>query len=128
MKNKEIDNYIQKYPKNAVDVLEKIRQLIREVVPDAVEVMSYGIPTFDLAGKHLVHFGAFKNHISFFPTSSPIPVFKKELKNYKTSKGTIQFPLNEKIPYDLIRRIVIFRVKEVTSQKENLKKYSSNRI
>ncbi len=78
--------------------------------------MSYRIPTFDLNGRHLVHFAAFKKHIGFFPTSSPIPVFKDELAGYKTSKGTIQFPLDKSIPYGLIKKITAFRVKEVTGQ------------
>ncbi len=80
--------------------------------PGAEETIAYGIPTFRLNG-NLVHFGAFKDHISFFPTSSPIPAFKKELAPYKQSKGTIQFPLGQPIPFGLVKKIVKFRVAEM---------------
>ena len=85
-----VDEYIELYPKNVKKILEKIWKTIKEIVPDAVETISYRIPTFKLKG-NLVHFGAFKKHISFFPTSSPIREFKKELKKYEISKGTIKF-------------------------------------
>ena len=115
MKNQSIiDDYIKKYPKDIQKTLNDFRKIIRKLAPTSEESISYGIPTFDLNGKHLVHFAAFKNHIGFFPTSSPIPVFKKELAGYKTSKGTIQFPLDQPIPFDLVKKIVEFRVKEVS--------------
>jgi uncharacterized protein YdhG (YjbR/CyaY superfamily) len=114
---KTIDEFIHSFPKDVQTILERIRQAIQKAAPEATETMSYGIPTFDLNGKHLVHFAGFAKHISFFPTPSPIPVFKKELAGYKTSKGTIQFPLDKPIPFDLIKRIVIFRVKEVEKKK-----------
>ncbi len=112
-----VDRYIQKYPKEVQSQLQAIREVIRSVIPGGVERISYGIPTVDLFGKHVVHFAGFKNHISFFPTPSPIPVFQKALARYKTSKGAIQFPLDKPIPYDLIRRITEFRVREITSIK-----------
>lgn len=111
-----IDEYIKKFPKDTQAVLEKIRQTIRKAAPKAVETVSYGIPTFDLYGKHLIHFAGFKNHTSLFPTTSPIVVFKKELSGFKTSRGTIQFPLDEPVPYALIRRITLFRIKELTAK------------
>lgn len=110
---KKIDEFIAGFPKDTQAVLEKLRATIKKIAPKATETISYGIPTFDIDENHLVHFAAFKKHISFFPTSSPIPVFKKELAQYKTSKGTIQFPLGQKIPYDLIKQITAFRVKEI---------------
>ncbi len=113
IKSGPLDEYIARYPKDVQVILKKIRSLIKKVAPQAEETISYGMPTFDMDGKHLVHFATFKNHVGFFPTPSPIVAFKKELAAFKTSKGTIQFPLDEPIPYDLIRRITIFRVKEV---------------
>lgn len=110
-----VDQYIQKYPGTVQSRLREIREIIRSVVPGGVERISYGIPTVDLFGKHVVHYAGFKNHISFFPTPSPIPVFQKALARYKTSKGTIQFPADAPIPRDLIRRIVEYRVREITS-------------
>lgn len=113
-----VDEYIAKYPKDIQDLLEKLRKVIRESAPRAEEAISYQIPTFKLYGRNLVHYGAFKDHIAFFPTSSGREVFKKELSRYKGGKGTIQFPLGEPIPYGLVRKIVKFRVKE----EENLAK------
>lgn len=108
-----IDNYINTFPQDVQVILQKIRSTIQALVPNATEVISYGIPTFDLNGKHLIHYAAFKKHIGFFPTSSPIPAFQEELTKYKTSKGTIQFPLDSDIPYGLIKKIVKFRVNEI---------------
>ncbi len=109
---KGIDEYIEKYPKNIQVILQKIRVTINRAAPDAKEVISYQIPTFKLGG-NLVHFAAFTEHISFFPTSSGVAKFKKELEGYETSKGTIRFPLEKPIPYGLISKITKFRVKEV---------------
>lgn len=111
--SKTIDEFIDSFPEDVRAILERVRQAIQTAAPGAIETMSYGIPTFDLNGKHLVHFAAFKEHISFFPTPSPIPVFKKELTGYKTSKGTIQFQISKPIPFGLIKKITAFRVKEV---------------
>ena len=85
--------------------------------PDAQEAISYGIPTFKLHG-NLVHFAAFKTHISFFPMSSPMEAFKEEVAEYKTGPGTLQFPLDEPLPLELIRRIVQYRVKEKQARKK----------
>jgi len=106
-----IDEYIAQFPGRIQNLLQKIRRTIRESAPEAQEAISYRIPTFKLNG-NLVHFAAFKDHISFFPTSSGIVAFKKELSGYKTSKGTIHFPLDRPIPFDLVRKIVKFRVQE----------------
>lgn len=110
---KAIDEYINSYPIDTQNILKKIRSILKNIIPEAVETISYGIPTFDINNKHVVHFGGFKTHVSIFPTSSPIPVFKKELKPYKTSKGAIQFSLDKDIPYELIERIVKYRIKEL---------------
>ena len=106
-----IDEYIIKFPPNVQNILQKIRQLIKDLAPKAKETISYQIPTFKLNG-NLVHFAAYKNHIGFYPTSSAIKEFKKELAIYKLGKGTIQFPINQPIPYDLIKKIVKFRINE----------------
>ncbi len=114
---KTIDEYIAQFPENVRVVLEKLRQVIRESAPRAEETMSYGIPTFDLNGRHLAHFGAYKNHVGFYPTSSGIEAFKRELSSFRTSRGTVQFPLDKPIPFDLVKKIVKYRVKENTSRK-----------
>lgn len=108
-----IDEYIKTFPNDVQSVLEKTRQTIRKAAPGAVEAISYQIPTFKLNDKNLVHFAAFKNHIGFYPTPFGIEAFKKELSQYKVAKGSVQFPLNRPIPYDLLEKIVIFRSKEI---------------
>ena len=108
---KTIDQYIATFPTEVQEILQKIRHTIKQSAPSATEAISYQIPTFKLSG-NLVHFGAFKHHISFFPSSSPIPVFAQELAPYETSKGTIKFPIGQPIPYTLIQKIVAFRVQE----------------
>ncbi len=112
MKNfKTIDSYIKTFPGDVEELLQKIRITIRKAAPKAEEAIKYGIPTFVLNG-NLVHFGGFKNHIGFFPGPSGVKQFTTELKKYKTSKGTIQFQLDQAIPFTLIAKIVKFRVKE----------------
>lgn len=108
---KDIDEYIAGFPKDVQEILEKIRKTVRQAAPEAEETISYQIPTFTLKG-NLVHFAAFKKHIGLYPTSSGIEKFKNELSAYKGAKGSVQFPLDKPIPYDLIRGIVTFRVKE----------------
>jgi uncharacterized protein YdhG (YjbR/CyaY superfamily) len=108
---KNIDEYIAGFPKDVQEILEKIRMTIREAAPDAEEAIKYQIPTFTLKG-NLVHFAAFKKHIGFYPAPRGIEEFKDELSVYKGAKGSVQFPLGEPIPYDLISRIVKFRVSD----------------
>lgn len=105
-----IDEYIAEFPPETRRKLEEIRALIRETAPEATETMSYAIPTFDLNGKHLVHFAGYARHIGFYPTASGIAAFESELKEYKRSTGAVQFPLDRPLPRNLIRRIVEFRV------------------
>lgn len=106
-----IDEYIEGFPADVQKILRKIRAIIRKAAPDAEEAIKYQIPTFVLNG-NLVHFAAFKSHIGLYPTPDGIEQFKDELKPYKTAKGSIQFPLDRPIPYDLITRIVKYRVAE----------------
>jgi uncharacterized protein YdhG (YjbR/CyaY superfamily) len=106
-----IDEYIAGFPGNVRKVLEKLRKTIRSAAPNAQETISYQIPAFTLNG-HLVYFAAWKEHIGFYPASTGIEKFKKELSPYEMSKGTIRFRLDEPIPFDLISRIVKFRVEQ----------------
>jgi uncharacterized protein YdhG (YjbR/CyaY superfamily) len=106
-----IDEYINSFPRNIQVFLEDIRQTIGTAAPDATETISYQIPTFKLNG-NLVHFAAYKNHIGFYAAPSGIEAFKRELSPYKWSKGAVQFPLDRPIPLDLVKKIVVFRVKE----------------
>ena len=106
-----IDEYIKTFPEDVQRVLEKVRQTIRKAAPEATEAISYQMPTFKLNG-NLVHFAAFKNHIGFYPIPSGIEAFREELSPYIRGKGTIQFPLDRPIPYGLLEKVVLFRVKE----------------
>lgn len=107
-----IDEYIADFPKETQEILQKIRDAIKNLVPEAEETISYAIPTFKLRNVSLVHFAAFKNHIGFYATPTGHVEFKDELSNYKQGKGSVQFPLDKPMPFDLIKRIVEFRVKE----------------
>lgn len=108
---KDIDEYIASFPPNVQKILRKVRRTIHEAAPQAKEAMKYGLPTFILNG-NLVHFGAFQRHIGFYPTPTGIERFKSELEKYPSAKGSVQFPLDQPIPYDLISEIVRFRVQE----------------
>ncbi len=112
-----IDQYISQFPSDMQAKLQKLREVIRNAAPNATETIKYRMPTFVLNG-NLVHFAAFKNHIGFFPTPSAINAFKDETSQYATSKGTIQFPSDKPIPFDLVRKIVEFRVKENLSKRK----------
>lgn len=106
-----IDEYIASFSPDVRHILSEVRSAVRRAAPDATEKISYGMPTLDYNG-NLVHFAAFKQHIGFFPTPRGITAFDKELAGYKTSKGGVQFPLDQPLPLDLIARIVKFRVGE----------------
>ena len=108
----DIDSYIASFPHNVQEKLEEIRTTIHRLAPDATEAIKYAILTFIWKGKNLVHFAAFKNHIGFYPAPSGISAFKKELAPYKQGKGSVQFPLDAKLPLVLIRRIAAFRLEE----------------
>ena len=111
MKYNNIDEYINLYDGDIKDKLNEIRNTIKGVAKDSKEVISYNMPAFKM-NKVLVYFAANKNHIGFYPTPSAIIKFSKELKDYKTSKGAIQFPLDKPLPIELIKKIVEFRIKE----------------
>ncbi|MEI6462423.1 MAG: DUF1801 domain-containing protein [bacterium] len=107
-----IDEYISQFRPEVKKLLTEVRNAIKEVAPEATECISYGMPAFR-QGKVLVYFAAYDSHIGFYPTSSGISNFKEELKEYKTSKGTVQFPLDKPLPIELIKKITKFRVNEV---------------
>lgn len=108
---KNIDEYIAGFPQDVQEILEEIRATIRQAAPDAEETISYQMPTFRLKG-NLVHFAAFKNHIGFYPTPTGTERFQKEISVYEGGKGSVRFPLDKPIPFDLISEIVTFRVRE----------------
>lgn len=108
---KNIDEYIANFPPEVQEKLETIRATIRKAAPKAEEAISYMIPTFKLHG-NLVHFAAYKNHIGFYPGAGGIAAFQEELAGYETSKGTVQFPLDKRLPLTLITKIVKFRVQQ----------------
>jgi uncharacterized protein YdhG (YjbR/CyaY superfamily) len=118
----DIDEYIAGFSPEIRKKLTEIRAIIKKAAPDAEEKISYNMPAFAQNGI-LVYFAAFKNHIGFFPTASPIQIFKEDLKEYKWSKGTIQFPLDRPLPSDLISRIVNFKVNE-NKEKAKSKKHA----
>jgi uncharacterized protein YdhG (YjbR/CyaY superfamily) len=111
-----IDEYIAAFPADVQTILKKIRKIIQKAAPNATEAIAYQMPTFKLNG-NLVHFAAYRHHIGFYPTPSAIEAFKEEFSPYKGSKGAVQFPLDKPIPFELIKRVVIFRVKESSMKK-----------
>lgn len=118
----DINEYISEFPDEIKAVLEQIRETIQQAAPGAKEAIRYGMPTFVLNG-NLVHFAAYKNHIGFYPAPSGIDEFIEELAVYRTGKGTIQFPINQPIPFNLVKKVVEFRVKEnLEKQKRKVKK------
>ena len=118
--NNTIDEYISGFPDDIQTLLQQIRVTIREAAPEAEEAIKYAMPTFVLNG-NLVHFAAFKHHIGFYPVPSGIEEFKKELSVYKGAKGSVQFPLDQPMPLELITKIVKFRMSE------NMKKGKTKR-
>lgn len=123
---KNIDEYISLYPSEIQDKLQELRKVIKESAPEATEKISWRMPTFDLYG-NLVHFAVFKKHIGFYPGADGIAEFQERIAEYKSSKGAVQFPIDKPIPYDLIREIVRFRVKEnlrAAEEKKQKKKKS----
>ncbi len=116
IKYRDIDHYIEQYPKEVQLILNNIRKAIKEVAPIAKEKISYNIPTF-YQDKTIVQFAAYTKHIGIYPTPETIEAFREELHDYKTTKGTIQFPLDKEIPYDLIKQIVKYRIKIIATTK-----------
>lgn len=116
-----VDEYISSFPEEVQKLLQQVRTTIKKVIPDAEEVIKYAMPTYVWQNTNLVHFAGYKNHVGFYPVPSAIESFQKELSSYKGAKGSVQFPVDQPMPLDLIRRIVEFRKKE-TEQKTIKKK------
>ena len=112
MSSKQVTAHIAKIPEPQKSTLVQLRKTIQEIIPNAEEVISYGFPGYRLNGKVICGFDAFKNHCSFFPHSSlVIPELEKELANYKTSKGALQFPINKPLPKALVRKLIATRLR-----------------
>lgn len=112
MSSKQVTAYIARIPEPQKSTLVQLRKTIQEIIPNAEEVISYGFPGYRLNGKVICGFDAFKNHCSFFPHSSlVIPELEKELANYKTSKGALQFPINKPLPKALVRKLIATRLR-----------------
>lgn len=105
-----IDEYISNFPMDTQQKLEEMRALLHSLVPDAEECISYGIPTLKYKKKNLIHFAGYKTHIGFYPGAKTIEDFLPELSKYNTSKGTVQFPLSEKLPVALIKKMTKYRL------------------
>lgn len=118
---KTVDEYISAFPKDMQYKLQTIRQTVKEMVPEAGEKISYGIPTITLNGRYLVYFAGFKNHIGFYPAPVAIEAFARDLAPYKQGKGSVQFPLDKPLPLPLIRKIVKYRVQERLQSKGKYK-------
>jgi uncharacterized protein YdhG (YjbR/CyaY superfamily) len=108
---KSFEVYIDGFPENIQEILIKIRSMAKELAPEATESMTYGVPTFKMNG-NIFHFAAFKKHLGIYPTPEGIEAFADKLEGYETAKGTIKFPFDKPIPYELIREIFVFRVEE----------------
>jgi uncharacterized protein YdhG (YjbR/CyaY superfamily) len=118
-----VDEYIQSFPADIQAILTRIRAIIKEKSPDAVESISYGMPAYKTFGKPLVYFSGYKTHIGLYATPSGHAAFEKELSKYKQGKGSVQFPLNQPIPFELISKIVEFRVMGNIDNFDKKKKY-----
>lgn len=112
-KPKSTDEYISSFPVATQIILQEVRKTIKSAAPNADESISYGMPAYKLNGKALVYFAGYKNHIGFYATPTGHSEFTEELAKYKQGKGSVQFPINEPMPLDLITKIVQFRVFEV---------------
>jgi len=112
---KNFDGYMRRFPAAVRSLLKKMRLTVKKAAPQAEEKISYGMPVF-VSGKSRVYFGAFQNHIGFFPGTTPIAAFRKDLSKYKCSKGTVRFPLDQPLPLGTITRMVKFQMKKVLIQ------------
>lgn len=111
--NTEVEAYMRGFPAETAIKLRSVHELIRLMVPEAVDCMNYGIPTFKLNGRNLVHFGGYERHIGFYPGADTMAHFQNRTSGYKQGKGSLQFPLVDPIPFDLIRQMVAFRLRNV---------------
>jgi uncharacterized protein YdhG (YjbR/CyaY superfamily) len=112
IKYESVQQYIDTFPSETKVILEKIRKIIRNNAPEAIEMIAYNMPAYKIKGKPLVYFAGYEKHIGLYATPSGHEAFAEELSKYKQGKGSVQFPLHQEIPYELIKKIVLFRVKE----------------
>lgn len=110
---KTIDTYLQDVPQPQQTELQRIREFIKQTVPSAEETISYGMPTFKYKGKSLIHFAAFKDHLSIFPTSAPIAELKEQLADFATAKGTIHFTVEKPVPDNVIKQLLEVRIADI---------------
>ena len=122
----EVETYILQFPDDVQEILRSIRKLIKDNAPEAEELFAYGMPAYKTNKKPLVYFAAYKNHIGFYATPSGHKEFENELSKYKQGKGSVQFPLDQPIPYKLIERILIFRVAENNEKTKKATKNTTN--
>ncbi len=115
-----VDEYINSLPENTRLVLEKIRETVRKAAPEAVESISYQIPTFKLNGKKLVYFGGWKDHVGFYSISRGDRAFRKQIAPFETEKGALKFPIDKPFPYDLLKKLVKFRIEEIQNTNKQL--------
>jgi uncharacterized protein YdhG (YjbR/CyaY superfamily) len=108
-----IDEYVAAYPPEVQERLEHVRQIVLNHAPKSTESISYGMPTYKMNGKVLLHFAAYKTHIGIYALPDTHDAFTTELANYKQGRGSVQFPLSKPLPLDLIERMVVFRLKEI---------------
>ena len=113
-----IDEYIESFPENVQDILEKLRDTVRKAAPEVAESISYQMPTFKLDKKRLIYFSAWKNHIGFYSIPVGDAAFRKELSPYSGEKGSLRFPMDKPIPYDLVKKIVMFRMREIQQKRK----------
>lgn len=119
-----VDEYIKWYPKDVQEILNKIRKIMEKEMPDAEQVISYGILTFKLFGKYVVYFAGYEKHVSVYPIGAVPESLEREIKPYVAGRGTLKFPLNEPIPFDLIEKFVKHRVKVARESKDKKKQYA----
>lgn len=125
-KTDNVDEYIAGFPDSTQELLQQMRKTIKKVAPDAEEIISYGIPTFYLKG-NLVHYAGYNKHIGFYPGAGGIAAFKEQLSVYKGAKGSVQFPLDQPLPLDLVTEIVKFRVQQNLDKAATKKKPASRK-
>jgi len=123
-----VEQYIAAFPKNVRELLQEVQQTIIQTAPNAVETISYAMPAYKVNGKPLVYFAGYKSHIGFYATPTGHEAFANELSIYKQGKGSVQFPVDEPLPVDLIKRIVTFRVKENETKTPKRKKVKEKQI
>lgn len=117
MQNQNLQNYYNSLASERLQIINNLKKIILKEAPEAIETFSYGMPVFKYRGKYLIGVGAFKNHISLFPGSEVVEAFEKDLINFKTSKGTIQIPLDYKLPNSLLNKIIRYRIDNISDNR-----------